>query len=116
MKGKKESKSRRLNRKLANQIRGLIRDYSKQKAFTNGIVTVEVNPHGTSIYCSQCGAKGERFSLKNGQKMNHKGGKLFHCKICGYTANADFNASVNLHHSFYREYHWQPKKKKVESQ
>jgi putative transposase len=105
-------KTRRLNRKLANQIRGLIRDYTKEKAFaTSGTVTVEVNPHGTSQYCSCCGAKGERFSHRCGQRVPQKGGKLFYCKSCHYEANADFNASVNMHHSFYREHHWQPKQK-----
>ncbi len=73
---KGEGKTRRLNRKLANQIRGLIRDYAKEKAFACGTVTVEVNPHGTSQYCSRCGAKGERFSYRNGQRVKERGGKL----------------------------------------
>lgn len=105
----KGSKSRRLNRKLANQIRGLIRDYAKEQAFRHGTVTVEVNPHGTSQYCSRCGAKGERFSLRDSQRVRERGGKLFRCPRCHYETNADFNASVNVHHSFYREYHWKPK-------
>lgn len=107
------SKSRRLNRKLANQIRGLIRDYAKYKAFAYGTVTVEVNPHGTSQYCSRCGSKGERFSYQKGERAKEKGGKLFYCPVCQYEVNADFNASVNTHHSFYSEYHWQPQEKKV---
>lgn len=115
MKGKPGSKCRKLNRKLANQIRAQIRDHSKQKAFVHGTVTVEVNPHGTSSYCSHCGAKGERFSAKGGEEIRYKGGKLFRCQSCGYTANADFNASVNTHHSFYGHYHWQPKKQKKAS-
>lgn len=100
------SKSCRLNRKLANQIKGKINEYSREKAFTSGTVTVEVNPHGTSQYCSYCGEKGERFSLVNGKREVYKGGKLFWCKNCGYTVNADFNASVNIHRSFYKEFHW----------
>ena len=106
------SKSRRLNRKWANQIKGKINSYSREKAFAFGIVTVEVNPHGTSQYCSCCGEKGERFSYLNGSYEAYKGGKLFHCKKCGYTTNADFNASVNIHRSFYKEFHWQWKPKK----
>ena len=111
----KGSKTHRLNRKLANQIRGLVRDYSKYKAFQAGTVTVEVNPHGTSQYCSHCGEKGERFSQKDHQPVKAKGGKLFHCPACHYSANADFNASVNLHHSFYRELHWQSSGNKTKS-
>jgi putative transposase len=107
----KASTSHRLNRKLANQIRGRIRDAAKDKVFRGGAVTVEVNPHGTSQYCSRCGAKGERFSHRSGQRVRERGGKLFCCWVCHYEANADFNASVNVHRSFYREYHWQPKRK-----
>jgi len=105
------SKSRRLNRKRANQLRGQIREHAKDKAYAQGTVTVEVNPHGTSQYCSRCGAKGERFSYRGGKRIKVKWGKLFVCPVCDYEANADFNASVNVHHSFYREWHWQPRKK-----
>lgn len=108
---RKSLKSRRLNRKLANQLRGKIMEYAKYKTYYLGIVTVEVNPHGTSQYCSRCGAKGERFSHLDGQRVKMKGGKLFYCSHCGYEVNADFNASVNMHRSFYREYHWQPRDK-----
>jgi putative transposase len=105
----KGSKSHRLNRKLANQIRGLIREYAREQAFGHGTVTVEVNPHGTSQYCSRCGARGERFSLRGSHQVKERGGKLFRCPRCHYQTNADFNASVNVHRSFYRESHWKPK-------
>lgn len=97
---------RRINRKQANQLRGKIRELSRYKAFQRGAVTVEVDPRGTSFYCSRCGEKGERFSLVKGKRVRRPWGKLFHCPHCGYEANADFNASVNLHHSFYRRHRW----------
>jgi len=106
------SKSRRMNRRRANQLRGKINQQAKDKAYLQQAVTVEVNAHGTSQYCSRCGAKGERFSYQNGQRMAVKWGNLFFCPVCHYEANADFNASVNVHHSFYREWHWQPRKGK----
>jgi hypothetical protein len=31
--------------------------------------------------------------------------------VCHYEVHADFNASVNVHHSFYREWHWQQRTK-----
>ena len=102
------SKSRRMNRKRANQLRGKINQYAKDKAYEQGVVTVEVNPHGTSQYCSRCGAKGERFSYQKRQRILVKWGKLFWCPVCHYEEQADFNASANIHRSFYREYHWQP--------
>ena len=107
-----ESKSRRLNRKHTNQLKGKINQLAKEKAYASGVVSVEVNPHGTSQYCSRCGAKGMRFSLVAGQRVRGKGGKLFCCPACSYECHADFNASVNVHHSFFREFHWQPRPKK----
>jgi transposase len=86
---------------------------ARAKAYGHQIVTVEVNPHGTSQYCSRCGAKGERFSHRNGKRLGEQWGKLFCCPVCHYEANADFNASVNVHHSFYREWHWHPRKAKA---
>ena len=106
------SKSRRMNRKQANQLRGKINQYAREKAYALGVVTVETNPHGTSQYCSRCGARGERFSNLNGTRVPLKGGKLFRCPVCHYEAQADFNASANVHHSFYGEYHWQPRLKR----
>ena len=108
------SKSRRMNRRRANQLRGKIREYAKEKAYVQQVVTVEVNPHGTSQYCSRCGAKGERFSYLGDKRIKAKWGKLFWCPVCHYEANADFNASVNVHHSFYREWHWLPRHAKVQ--
>jgi hypothetical protein len=108
----KGSKSRRMNRRRANQLRGQINQHARDKAYAQQVVTVEVNPHGTSQYCSRCGAKGERFSYRGGKRIVEKWGKLFVCPVCHYEANADFNASVNVHHSFFREWHWQPRKPK----
>jgi IS605 OrfB family transposase len=111
IKPKGGSKSRRLNRKQANQLRGQINQLAREKAFAESVVTVEVNPWGTSQYCSRCGAKGERFSVRAGQRVKERGGKLFRCVACGYEAHADHNASTNLHHSFYSELSWQKKPK-----
>jgi IS605 OrfB family transposase len=107
-----DSKSRRLNRKQANQLKGKINQLAKEKAYAVGIVSCETNAHGTSQYCSRCGAKGERFSRKGSVCIIGRGGKLFRCKACSYEVQADWNASVNVHHSFWREYHWQPRKKR----
>jgi IS605 OrfB family transposase len=107
-----ENKSRRVNRKQANQLKGKINQFAKEKAYASGVVSVEVNPHGTSQYCARCGGKGVRFTYKAGQRVIGRGGKLFFCPACHYECHADFNASVNVHHSFFREFHWQPRLKK----
>jgi putative transposase len=105
------STSRRMNRRQSNQLRGKINQYAKDKNYAQGLVTIEVNPHGPSHYCCRCGAKGERFSYRNGVWVKAKWGKIFRCPMCHYEANADQNASVNMHHSFYNEWHWQRKLK-----
>jgi putative transposase len=109
----KGSKSRRMNRRRANQLRGKINQHARDKAYLYQVVTVEVNPHGTSQYCSRCGAKGERFSYRGGQRIVEQWGKLFACPKCHYESHADFNASVNVHHSFYREGHWRLRQAKA---
>ncbi len=91
IKAKGESRSRRMNRKQANQLRGKINQRAREKVFAQGSCTVEVNPHGTSQYCSQCGAKGERFSYRKGSRVKEKWGKLFWCPQCRYEVNADWN-------------------------
>jgi len=73
IKPKGRSKSARMNRRQANQLRGKINHYSKDKTYAVcSTVTVEVNPHGTSQYCSRCGAKGERFSYRGGKRIREK--------------------------------------------
>jgi len=109
IKPKGGSKSRRLNRKQANQLKGKINQLAREKAYAKGVVSVEVNPHGTSQYCARCGGKGVRFTYQAGQRVSGKGGKFFCCSTCHYECHADFNASVNVHHSFFREWHWQPR-------
>jgi len=100
-----------MNRRQSNQLRGKINQYAKDKNYAQGMVTIEVNPHGTSQYCSRCGARGERFSSSHGVWVKEKWGKICRCPVCQYEANADHNASVNMHHSFYNEWHWQRKLK-----
>src|SRR5229473_266751 len=49
IKPKEGSKSRKLNRKQANQLKGKINQLAKEKAYAVGVVSVEVNPHGTHL-------------------------------------------------------------------
>jgi putative transposase len=112
IKARGESRSRRMNRKQANHLRGKINQRSREQVFAQGSCTVEVNPHGTSQYCSRCGAKGERFSYRKGSRVKEHWGKLFWCPHCRYEVNADWNGSANVHHSFFQEFHWQPRFKR----
>ena len=51
-----------------------------------GVQMIKVNPAYTSQRCSCCGWV---------QKANRKG-EMFKCKVCGFAANSDLNASRNI--------------------
>lgn len=57
------------------------------KAQEHGITVVKVNPACTSQRCSKCGYI---------DPLNRVSQADFHCTACGFTTNADFNASQNL--------------------
>lgn len=61
------------------------------KAEEQGINLKLVNPQYTSQRCSQCG----HIDRQNRPK-EEKGQAFFQCTRCGFRANADYNASVNL--------------------
>ncbi|MBU1204926.1 MAG: transposase [Nanoarchaeota archaeon] len=66
-----------------------LQQFITYKALRSGIKTIKVSPYLTSQTCSRCGQIGSR----------SKG--FFVCSHCGYSLNADLNASFNLakHHS-----------------
>lgn len=63
-----------------------LQEYIEQKAAQHGINVLYVNPKYTSQTCSKCGHR---------EPANRDGG-YFHCQKCGYKANADFNAALNI--------------------
>lgn len=92
-----------INRALVSWNRGNLTKWVKQLAADAGLRIVEVSPYMTSQLCSRCGSMGARFSARDGEAVFEPVGKMFACPDCGYIANADHNASVNLHRRFYRE-------------
>lgn len=105
-------RERGANRRLLEWNRGNLVKWVKMLANDAGMRVVEVDARYTSQLCSHCdcGAMGARFSAvrdpvtkKGGQLKFERGGKMFACPQCGYMANADHNASVNLHKRFYGE-------------
>ena len=57
------------------------------KAAEHGIAVVKINPRYTSQRCSQCG---------HIDRANRTSQADFLCTKCGFSANADFNASQNI--------------------
>ena len=60
------------------------------KAKLAGKYCVAVNPANTSRTCSSCGRV---------DKMNRKSQSEFECTRCGFSANADLNAAINIHNA-----------------
>ena len=65
----------------------------EQKCEANCVCLHQVEPKYTSQTCPRCG---------NVDKGNRKG-ILFRCTSCGYEANADLNASINIMNRFRQE-------------
>jgi len=99
---KREKRSRKFNRKFTYWLKGKLEFNLRYKALEHGILVKSVNPAFTSRICNKCGGFGERFSHNS----------LFRCFYCGYVANADFNASVNLHKVFWDTFPLPTKRKK----
>jgi transposase len=101
-------KERGINRALASWNRGQLVQRIQEVAADAGYKgrVFEVFPAGTSQCCSRCGELGRRYSIVRedgtGKPVIRFGWveKLFACAACGYRANSDHNASVNLHHAF----------------
>lgn len=90
-------RERGINRALIRWNRGELCRWIKMLGEEFGLRTVELPPHWTSRICHRCNRFGERYSLASGKMVAEPVGKLFGCPWCGYRANADFNASINLH-------------------
>lgn len=57
------------------------------KAKRAGVTLIEVDPRYSSQTCSKCG---------HCERANRRTQESFCCQCCGFQANADFNASLNL--------------------
>ena len=64
-----------------------LRFFLEYKARLAGVFVVAVDPRNTSRACSACG---------HCEKANRKNQAQFSCVSCGFSANADFNAALNL--------------------
>jgi len=85
LKGLKNARgNRKGNRKAKRMPYRRFRVALESVAGQNHRLVVAVHPRGTSHICSKCGSKGVRKEA------------TFKCPNCGYEANADRNASVNI--------------------
>lgn len=87
-------KERRLNKQFRSKFQrwtySQLLKRIKLTAEATGVHLQLVNPAYTSQTCSKCGAV---------HKLNRKG-EIFLCRNCGYTLDADYNASKNILKSY----------------
>lgn len=75
------------NARLGKWSFGQLREFITYKAKIAGIPILLINPAYTSQTCSKC---------NHCEKNNRLLQELFICKKCGYSLNADYNASINI--------------------
>jgi IS605 OrfB family transposase len=106
-----------MNRQLRDMNRRKIVEMVRQGCSEFGVLWGDINPWYTSHVCSRCFHPGWRFSVQRKQPRDEgvprvhcrqfgspiwdKGGHLFRCPHCGYSANADVNAASNLVAKFF---------------
>ena len=76
-----------LNRSILQQSWGKFFELLEYKFKRNGGELIKVEPKFTSQKCSCCGYI---------SKENRESQSKFICKQCGYSINADYNASLNI--------------------
>ena len=86
LKPKEMQKNRRLSKSISDAAWSLFRHCLEYKAEEAGIGFKAVDPEYTSQDCSSCGYR-EKKALSQ---------RVHHCKKCGYTADRDLNAAINI--------------------
>lgn len=80
-----------LNRRMRTELNAWafnqLKQFLRYKAHRAGVPLIEVEPRYSSQTCSHCG---------HCERANRKTQEKFECLCCGFQANADFNAALNL--------------------
>ena len=85
---------RKLNKSILNVGWGMFNEMIEYKVKRNLGVVVKINPAYTSQCCSSC---------EHTAKENRKSQSQFICQSCGFSANADFNAALNIYKKGFNE-------------
>lgn len=74
-----------LNKSILGAAWGNLLAFTRYKGLRKNKLTIKIQPNGTSQECSHCG---------HIHPDNRISQSLFACQSCGFSANADFNASL----------------------
>ena len=88
---------RKTSRKQNDWFRGKLLEILKYKSQEVGLHVQTVPPYGTSIHCSRCGNKNS-LKVKGPNNLTQtKKGRWFYCSECGFSADRDYNAALNIY-------------------
>jgi len=104
LKNYKPPKGRRSwSRRLSQWLRGRIAHFLEYKSKEAGIILQKVCPWNTSSHCPRCTAIGVKVKGPN-NLIADKCGRWFHCLECGFTADRDYIAAVNIYRASFIDY------------
>lgn len=87
---------KRLSRRLSNWLRGRILEILAYKCCQKNLVFLKVNPWVTSSYCPRCGKRGKKVRSSN-DLTEISVGRFFYCPSCGFKADRDYIAALNIY-------------------
>ncbi len=88
---------RKTSRRQNDWFRGKLLKILKYKCREVNINVQTVSPYGTSCHCSRCGNK-DGLKIKGPNNLiQSKKGRWFYCSECGFSADRDYNAALNIY-------------------
>ncbi len=91
------------SRRLSEWLRGRIAFLLEYKCEETGLVLQKVCPWGTSSHCPRCTNKGRKVKGPNNLVEDDRG-RWFQCSHCGFTADRDYIAVVNIYRASFIDY------------
>ena len=91
------------SRRLSEWLRGRIAHLLDYKCQEKGLVLQKVCPWNTSSHCPRCKEKGQKVLEPNNLTPNEKG-RWFYCALCGFSANRDYIAALNIYRASFIDY------------
>lgn len=91
------------SRRLSEWLRGRIVFLLEYKCQEKGLSLQKVCPWNTSSHCPRCTATGVKVLGPN-NLVEDKQGRWFYCPNCGFTADRDYIAAINIYRASFIDY------------
>ena len=91
------------SRRLSQWLRGRIASLLENKCLERGLTLQKVCPWNTSTHCPRCTIKGVKVLGPNNSIEDLKG-RWFICHQCGFSADRDYIAAINIYRASFIDY------------